>query len=198
MKEKWIRTDEPTDVLGSVRAFLRTAAFVEEDPQAFKWLVLPLHSALQGSCVCHLTTTAAPIGAVTEKNAGEWIEYFEKSRDNPNEKPPKTYLMNLPDLLSAIRKPNSVGSRHNNAGVVLSDSEFNWLKRFHNDIRNQFVHFAPMSWSIEVSGIPGIAKLVARIIGDVHNIGWAFRHLEVADQEELSTNLKTTAAFKWS
>ncbi|MFN9014801.1 MAG: hypothetical protein ACK5W3_02475 [Hyphomonadaceae bacterium] len=197
MTERWIRTDEPTDVLGSIRSCLRTAAFVEEDPQAFKWLVLSLHSALQGACVCHLTTTAPPLGAVNKKNALEWIEYFDKRRDNPKEKEPKTHLMCLPGLLSAVRRPNSVGSQDSNVAVAISDREFNLLKRFHTNIRNQFVHFAPMGWSIEVSGFPEIAELVARIIGEMHQIGWAFRHLEPTAQDELSQKLRILAAFKW-
>lgn len=109
MAENWIRTDEAEDVVASIRHVIRSAKFVGEDPVAWKWVVIALHSALQGACVCHLTTTAAPVGAVTERNAGEWLAYFERLRTNPNAKPPKTYLMSLPDLLRAVRKPHSAG-----------------------------------------------------------------------------------------
>ena len=63
--ETWIRTDEAEDAAGSVRHALRAGEMTANDPQAWKWVALALHSALQGACVCHLTTTAAPIGAVT-------------------------------------------------------------------------------------------------------------------------------------
>jgi hypothetical protein len=197
MAQKWIQTDEAEDVAGSIPHAIRAAQFVGDDPLSWKWVALALHSALQGACVCHLTTTAVPVGAVTERNAGEWLAYFEVSRINSTARPPKTHLMGLPDLLAAVRKPYSAGDRSNIVGVAISDSELSWLRRFHKDIRNQLVHFAPVGWSIEVSGIPEIAKLVARIIGECLEFGWAFRHLDLARREEMQNNLFALASIGW-
>lgn len=198
MAENRIRTDEVKDVAGSIRHVIRVAPFVGEDPLAWKWIVLALHSALQGACICHLTTTAAPMGAVTKRNAGEWVAYFEESRTNPEAKPPKTHLMGLPDLLKAVRRPHSAGGHGDDAGVAISDSELSWLVRFHDDIRNQFVHFEPSGWSIEVSGIPEMAKLVARIIEDILRVGWAFRHQNHEQRQEMHKSLKTLASINWT
>lgn len=195
MEENWIRTDEVEDVAGSIRHIIRSAQFVDEDCQAWKWMAIALHSALQGACVCHLTTTAVPVGAVTESNKREWLTYFENSRTNSNAEPPRTRLMNLPDLLKTVRKPHSAGDGSNVAGIAITDSELCWLRRFHNDIRNQFVHFEPMGWSIEVSGIPKIATLVARIITEMEQIGYAFRHLDKIQRKELHRNLQTLASI---
>lgn len=197
MAEDWIRTDEAKDVAGSIRHVIRAAQFVAEDPLAWKWVVMALHSALQGACVCHLTTTAAPVGAVTERNANEWLTYFEASRSDANAKPPKTQLMGLPDLLRAVRRPSSAGDGSDVAGVAISESELNWLLRFHKEIRNQFAHFEPMGWSIEVSGVPEIAKLVARIIEDILRIGWAFRHQDSAQREDMQRSLHTLKSIEW-
>jgi len=198
MVENWIRTDEVEDVAGSIRHVIRTAQFVSEDSLSWKWVVIALHSALQGACVCHLTTTAAPIGAVTERNTCEWLRYFDDSRTNLKAKPPKTYLMNLPDLLKAVRKSYSAGDRSNATGIAISESELNWLNRFHNELRNQFTHFEPAGWSIEVSGIPVTAKLIARIIGDILRTGWAFRHQDRAQREEMERILHILETIEWS
>jgi hypothetical protein len=186
----WLQTDEADDVAGSIRHVLRSAEFVAEDPQAWKWVALSLHSALQGACVCHLTTSAPPIGAVTPRNAAEWLAYHEKSRSDPDAKPPRSWLMELPDLLKAIRKPHSAGDRSNLAGIELSNAELNWLRRFHKAVRNQFVHFEPMGWSLELSGIPEIAVLVSRIVRDIADAGWAFRHTEHEWRRQLYDDLK--------
>lgn len=172
MADNWIHTDEVEDVVGSIRHVIRAAEFVDEDAQAWKWVVLALHSALQGACVCHLTGTAAPIGAVTERNTNEWLTYLEESRNNPNAKPPKAYLMVLPDLLKAVRRPHSAGDRSNTSGVVINDAELDWLKRFHDGVRNQYTHFEPM--------------------------GWAFRHQDVTQREELRRSLNTLTSINWS
>jgi hypothetical protein len=97
--------------------------------------------------------------------------------------------MPFPDLLKAVRKPNSAGDRSNSAGIEINDSELQWLTRFHEDIRNQFTHFEPMGWSIEVSGFPEIAALIARIIGEIVDRGYAFRHMSGDNRDELKINL---------
>lgn len=198
MAENWIRTDESGDVAGSIRHVLLVSRFVKEDPLAWKWIILALHSALQGACVCHLTTTFTPVGAVTEKNALEWLEYIDASRANPKAKRPKTYLMALPDLLKAVRKPNSAGDRSNAVGIEISDAELRWLQRFHNDVRNQFVHFEPTGWSLEVSGIPELAKLVTRIIEEILQVGWAFRFQEHHQRGMMLRNLREIALIEWA
>lgn len=128
---------------------------------------------------------------MTKSNAGEWLAYGASIRTDPTAKPPETYLMNLPDLLKAVRKPHSAGDRSNASGIVLSNSEFEWLKRFHDDLRNQFTHFKPMALSIEVSGLPELAKLVGRLISDITNVGWAFRNKDVAWKSGLAETLKS-------
>ncbi|MEA3032980.1 MAG: hypothetical protein QOH86_996 [Sphingomonadales bacterium] len=192
-EERWVRTDEAEDVAASIRHSLRSRDLAAQDPQAWKWVALALHSALQGACVCHLVTTANPIGAVTTKNAGEWLQYFEASRTDPEAKPPTTYLLSLPDLLTAVRKPRSAGDRSNPIGVVLSDEELEWLRRFHREIRNQFVHFEPRGWSLEVSGMPDLAKLIARLIGEMLEMGWAFRHQDADWRRALRSDLAVMA-----
>lgn len=176
MAGNWLTTDEADDVAGSIRHAIRSSGFLLGDPHSWKWIALALHSALQGACVCHLTTTAAPVGALTKASTTEWLSYFEDSRSNPDAKPPNTRLMELPELLKAVRKPRSAGNGSSETGISISDQDLNWLRNFHDVVRNQFVHFEPMGWSLEVSGIPGIANLIARIINDIANVGWAFRH----------------------
>ena len=187
--EQWIGTDEGEDVAGSIRHAVRCFRAAAQDDQEWKWAALSLHSALQGTCVCHLVTTASPVGAVTDRNAGEWLQYFEALRSNPSAPSPQTYLMTLPDLLKKVRKPYSAGDSSNNDGINVSDQELAWLRRFHETVRNQFIHFEPMGWSLEVGGLRDLARLIARIIIEVLNVGWAFRHKDQAWQRELAANL---------
>jgi hypothetical protein len=194
---RWVRTDEAEDVAASVRHVLRCRKFTGDDPHIWKWVALGLHSALQGACVCHLVTTATPIGAVSERNAGDWLKYFEALRDDPGAKPPKTYLLSLPGLLKAVRKPHSAGDRRNSSGVALTDEELAWLCRFHDEVRNQFVHFEPRGWSLEVSGIPDLGRLTARIIEEILEMGWAFRHQDTYWKSRLKADLACLASPDW-
>lgn len=195
LAESWIRTDEAEDVAGSVRHAVRCWTLTPGDPQAWKWVLLALHSALQGACISHLVTTASPLGIITDRNAREWVEYLESSRTDSTLRPPKTHLMGLPELLKAARKPGTAGSGYDMASIQLSDEEFEWLKRFHRDIRNQFVHLSPQGWHIEVSGVPDLAKLVARLIGEIMDIGWAFRRKPSAWRLALRSDLTALSAM---
>lgn len=187
--EEWVHVDEAEDVAASVRHAIRSREFTADDPQAWKWVALALHSALQGACVCHLVTTAAPVDAVTKQNAEEWLAFFEASRKDPAAKPPKTYLMTLPALLKAARKSQSAGDRSNSLGIEISDQELQWLCRFHQEVRNQFVHFEPSGWSLEISGIPELGKLIGRIIQRVLDLGWAFRHQDEKWRSALAADI---------
>lgn len=195
--EKWMRTDEAEDMAASVRHVLRASSFVGEDPHAWKWVVLAIHSALQGACVCHLTTTAVPVGALTRRNTAEWLDFFESRRTDYSAKAPRTQLMSLPDLLKAIRKANSAGDHSDGSDVTVSAAEVVWLRRLHDNVRNQLVHFEPMRWSIEISGIPEFARVTSRILSEMLRIGWAFRHLSRNDREELETALQRLSAHSW-
>jgi hypothetical protein len=137
------------------------------------------------------------LGAVTKKNAAEWIDFFERSRTDPGTRAPKTYLMALPDLLKAVRKPHSAGDRRNGAGITINDAELALLRNFNDELRNQFVHFEPMGWSIDIAGIPQLARLIARIIEEILGVGWAFRHQEADQIEELRSNLKILVQIEW-
>ncbi|GAA0737417.1 hypothetical protein CA233_10865 [Sphingomonas sp. ABOLD] len=194
-EDLWIYSDESEDVAGSLRHALRCIDYVKSDPQAWKWFALALHSALQGACVCHLTTSLAPVGAVTKRNAAEWISFVEKRRTNPAAEVPRTELMSLPDLLKAVRKPYSAGDRSNSAGIAISDRELTWIRRFHDEVRNQFVHFEPMGWALEVSGLPEIGKFVARIIGEILEAGYGFRHRDLAWRDALAADVSRLSSL---
>ena len=137
-----------------------------------------------------MTSTAQPVGALTERNTQDWLHYFNRSSSGENVAAPDIRILALPELLKKIRKPNTIGSGSQVSGIDISDQELDWLKRFHDEIRNQFIHFSPMGWSIELSGVPDICAMIAKIIGAVHLSGWGFRNLEQTDQMTLKRDIE--------
>ena len=170
----WLNTDEADDVAGSIRHALRSAGFVAEDPQAWKWVALALHSALQGACICHLVTTAPPLGAVTQRNAAEWLAYHAGAPHQSQHQTTANLAHGTARSSQSCGKAHSAGDRSNEVGIAISNAELNWLRRLHEAVRNQFVHFEPMVWSLEVSGIPDVAVLIARVVAEIADVGWAF------------------------
>ena len=54
---------------------------------------------------------------------------------------------------------------------------------------NSFTSSLWAEQSLEISGIPELGKLIARIIGDVLETGWAFRHKDDAWNDALRADL---------
>lgn len=140
----WLQTDEAIDVVASLRHATLCLELARTDLHAYKWAFLALHSALQGACVCHLTTTAAPIGALNCPSTRQWNEYLEKVGNNAPA--PATRILDFPELLKAVRRVQSAGNGSNHEQITITDEELNWLKYLHDEVRNQFTHFAPQGW----------------------------------------------------
>jgi hypothetical protein len=138
-------------------------------------------------------TTCEPLGAVTDHNAEEWLRHLNDEQMAR----PRTYLAPLPDLLKKIRKPNSAGDGSESAGIHISESEIAWLLRFHHEIRNQLIHFEPMGWTVDVSGVSDLAAVIARIIGQIVDHGWGFRHVAPDRLDGLRDGLHRLRNLDW-
>ena len=143
-------------------------------------------------------TTAAPVGATTKINTAEWLAYFSVCEVGTTS-PPATRIAELPELLKLIRRKGSAGDNSQGSEIRLKDSTFQWWKRIHDRTRNQFVHFAPMSWSLELSGIPELIVETVRIIREIDEKGWAFRHMVPEWRHDLRTLLSRldSVAMSW-
>ncbi len=116
-----------------------------------------------------------PVGALSERNTADWLRWFS-GETPPEDGPPKAYLAELPILLKKIRKDGCSGDQQPGSAIGLSDSELQHLIHLHSEVRNQLIHYEPISWSLDVSGLGVITPLIARIVTDILNFGWAFRH----------------------
>lgn len=185
----YLRFDERTDVLASLSVCLMCLRNVGGEFSLWKWAILSLHNALQGAMVCHLSGTAN-IGALSYKSATEYLEWFKGERkDNP----PKERLA-YPNMLFK-RLSNENKRYEGGAGAVLkiTDSQKDSFRRLHN-FRNDFSHFTPKLWSVELTGLPGIFMNMIEVIEIISNDEWPFRHMNDNDKLRLRNLLKLLKA----
>jgi len=195
-KGLWLRIDERTDVLTSLSLCLDLLKKTQTEPSNWKWAVLSLHNALQGAMVCHLSGTAQ-LGALSEKCVTEWLDWRERDRRGEvrrilngvdefgiqsfrfataKDRPPKERLADAKELFGRL---DSKGSRcEPGAGAILkvTDEQKSSFGRLHN-LRNNFAHFTPKGWSIELSGLPEIFLDMVAVIDGIAKDPWSFRHL---------------------
>ena len=147
----WLQTDEQEEAVSSLEACARFSAdLVSTDYEYhWKWVVVALHSAVQGFMVLALRGGNG-LAALRPQNEARWLE--ARRRGQP---PPKETLDGFLALYEKVKSDRMRFYVHSQS-FSPSDTHDTSLKRL-NCIRNDFIHFLPRSWALDVSGLPRIA-----------------------------------------
>lgn len=186
--EVWLRTDERLDVVSSLLEVQRALNAVSTDVTAWKWAVIGIHSALQGAMVCHLSGTAN-VGALTRKSVKEVLSWREneengvgcgaKSKGAPREK-----VADAKELFCRLQK-NSKRFEYGAGQTIAVTSDEKRAFNLIHCLRNDFSHFSPKGWSIEVSGLPNALLELVGLFRRISRDPWPFRHMEIEQKEHL-------------
>ena len=175
---EYLETDEQNDVLTSLREVSHQLDRIKLDAGNWKWAVIALSSAVNGAMTCNLTGTMQ-IGAL-EKNKVEKTVSALQSKSTQNL--PIQHLAKPLELLNRIQNKD----RFEQAGppIEITSAQENSVATI-LFLRNQFMHFSPSSWLIEVNGLPNTFVHIISLIDIIRNDGWSFRHLGAANAKEL-------------
>lgn len=179
----YLRIDERTDVLLSLRQCDLALRLAGRSPGNWKWAILALHNALQGALVCHLSGSAQ-LGALTAKSISEWLSWYGGDRSLP---PPKERLAETKELFARLSAENK---RYEQAGPIIpvGTDQVRAFQRLHT-LRNDFQHFTPKGWSLEIAGLPEIFLGVLDVIKAIAEAHYAFRHMEGGERRSLTLRI---------
>jgi hypothetical protein len=144
----WIRINEQEEAVGALEAFARFLSRVRGDPFDWRWVILSLHTALQGLMVVAIRDTAGMF-PLPKNLAAAWMEAHRSGQP-----PPKERLDSFPNLYEKIKKKDIADFLQGNP-FVPSGTQGSSVKMLYR-LRNQFVHFLPASWALEATGLPQI------------------------------------------
>jgi hypothetical protein len=139
LNPRWLRFTEETNALDFLEKATKFIGDVERDRRAWKWVVLCLHGALYGFAVCACKGTDYQNVVVRNRKGEERLISFD----------------------SALERCENLVNGH---PLVLSTPQRNSLRRLKQDLRNNFEHYVPRGWSIEIHGMPQIAFDVLEVI----------------------------------
>ncbi len=166
MPERWARFDTESNAIDSLEktaSFLRT---VKDNHEDWKWVVVSSFSSLYGFAI--------QVAKGSDDRCV--IEVSKKGREK---------LITFGKALKICKQ--SIGAR---SALDTSKSEDNSIEIIQNEFRNNFEHFNPGSWSIEVSGFPdhilNIVNVIERLALE-HNF---YSHIN----ESQKSNLKYVLA----
>jgi hypothetical protein len=187
--KKWLTTSEYEDVLVSLQETEHQMERIRESNiQGWKWATIALANASCGALVCNLSGSMQ-IGALTRCHAEKMIAALEA---NSSLQPPKSVKLASPrDLLKRARR---IDQRLETAGPPLQLNS-NQIQCFYRlmHLRNQFSHFEPMGWTIQVSMFLPIYWGVLEIVEQIVDDGWSLRHLateKTTDVQNVIKNLR--------
>lgn len=164
----YLRTDEEFEAANAMQMAARFASNLAEDLHLWRWVIIALHNAAQGVMVLSLRHGNGLL-ALSDESYSAWMAAYEK-----NETPPPEKLDNYLNLYKKV-KHKDWGQMSGNIRFVPAGTESGDLKRL-NSLRNEFIHFTPKGWSLEVDGLPRIALATARLISfialETTNVFW--------------------------
>jgi len=144
IRAKWLRLTEKTNALDYLEKAYHYICQTETNVFAWKWLILALHGALYGFAICACQRANRYNVAFKTKKGKEQLIGFDKA-------------------LELCQNPNWMRMYIFSKHLQLSKQQEESILRL-KELRNEFEHYIPTSWSIEIHGMPYITIDVLEVI----------------------------------
>ena len=168
VREKYLRINEEAN---AVDYLTRAGQFIRETENnllAWKWVVLSLHGALYGFAVsaCHGTNL-------------ENIKYTTKKGQEK--------LISFDKALSLCQDLNWMKMLTHSKPLVLKDSQKESILILKRELRNNFEHYIPSGWSIEIHGMPQIVMDLLEVIQFLAIDTGTYIHLNQSQKKKIKS-----------
>ena len=170
-------TDEQTEAARELDRAAVSMCAARLDVYEYKYVILHLHAALQGFMVLALRGSAG-LDALTTKSARAWIRAYEEKHAGGDPTWPREFL-EVPQMLFDRIQGSAMDRYTHSERFCPTPSQIESVKLL-NRLRNKFVHFIPMSWAIDLSGLP---DLVEDVLAIVAFLGWKSNNVHWHDDE---------------
>lgn len=138
MGERYLTFTEETNALD---CFERACRFILEagtDDTAWKWTIIALHGSLYGFAICACKgTNYEQVTFVTKRGERRLISFGDALKACQDQKRMQMTMMSHP--------------------LVVTRDQRAAIQKLQSSLRNPFEHYIPMSWHIEIQGMPTIA-----------------------------------------
>jgi hypothetical protein len=148
MRNKYLKTDHWQDAVASLESAQEFCVRITNDEYQWKWLLIATHSCVQGFMAIALDHGNGLL--VMRDNIREkWLKALEQDTQFPIEK--MDYFLSLYGKVKSDAVCVYVGSKK---FISLESHDYSMSKL--NELRNNFIHFSPKGWSIELIGLPSV------------------------------------------
>jgi len=149
MRNEYLRTDHWIDAVASLEAAQEFCARVTLDEHQWKWILIATHSSVQGFMALALEHGNGLL-VLRDDIRAKWLKAHESGNPYPEEK--MDFFLSLYEKIKSDVVCRFHGSKKFIAGPS-HDYSMNKL----NELRNDYIHFRPKGWSIQLAGLPSVA-----------------------------------------
>jgi len=145
-KDRYIRFDLADNAIDNLQRCVAFLAETEANPKSWKWAAIAAHDALYSFCICALQGT----------NPDLVMEATKKG---------KKKLITFPKAFRRCQQQNAI--RDGTLGATplsLDAADSRKISTLQKEFRNNFAHFHPRGWSIEVRAISDALPVVFQAI----------------------------------
>jgi hypothetical protein len=164
----YFRTNHFDEAVSAIEAVADFSASVVTDPYRWKWVVAAVHGTVQAFMVLALHRGNGLL-AMPDKRRDEWLTKYRAGEPLPPDR-----MDSFLNLYKKVKTDAAAGWVHSKPFVPCETSDESMRKL--NEIRNDFIHFMPKVWALELAGLPSICLdclAVARFLhGEGGNILW--------------------------
>jgi hypothetical protein len=143
----YFRTDTSEEAVSALEMFAESLGDVAGDPYRWKWSIIALHGAVQGFLVLGLRGSNN-FDVLSPRSAEIWAAAVNEGNLPPADG-------RLDSLLGLYAKAKSDRMLKYTTSKRLEPRGTQGASvKMLNSLRNDFIHFVPKRWSIEVTGLP--------------------------------------------
>jgi len=158
----YLLTDEYEEAVSALEMVTESLEKARVDAYRWKWALIALHSAVQGFMVLALRGSNN-LAVLREKNAKKWGKAFRNNQLLPDERL-DAYL----DLYSKVQDKAIMKKNVHSIEFIPSEAQDKSI-RILDSLRNEFIHFVPKGWRLEVGELP---TMVIDCLNFINFLGW--------------------------
>lgn len=168
IREKWLRFTAETNALDYLEFAGQFIQQTKYDIKSWKWVILALHGALYGFAICACRSTGLE----------NIIHRTKKGVEQ---------LITIDEALRICQDRQWMGTLYGGNPLVLTESQRYSIEDLKKSFRNNFEHFMPKVWSIEVHGLPSISMDILDVIRFLSVETFRYQHLTQTQRRRIKS-----------
>jgi hypothetical protein len=187
-RDPYLTTNERNEAVGALEVTANFLEAAETNPDMWKWVVIALHNAVQAFMVLALKGTWSVTVLHRDQRTikleaqREFYRAKEAGDEEAAARANEVMLFGEGDLAAFIRlydrikDPHGIMRRYVHSQVFVPRTTDDQCMKCLNDIRNEFMHFLPMTRGFLLTEFPAITEtglhVIVFLLNESNNVDW--------------------------